>query len=81
MGEIVAPGWSIDVHRSNLRWLVRPYASLVEIGRQDHTPPLKRISMMAGRAWEDAIVESWLDRLAGDSMRINFSLVCIYIEH
>lgn len=37
--------------------------------------------MMVGRAWEDAIVESWLDRLAGDSMRINFSLVCIYIEH
>lgn len=81
MGEIVAPGWSIGVHRSDLCWLVRPYASLVEIGRQDHTPPLKQISMLTGRAWEDAIVESWLDRLTGDSMRINFSLVCIYIEH
>ena len=81
MGEMVAHGWSSGVHRGNLCWLVRQYTSLVEIGKQNHTPPLKRSSALAGRVWEDAIVESWLDRLAGDSMRINFYLVCIYIEH
>lgn len=46
-------------------WLVRQYTNLVEIGRQNHTPPLTHISVLAGRAWEDAIVESWLDRLVG----------------
>lgn len=50
----------------------------IETGRQGHTPPLKCISVLAGKAWADAIAESWLDRLAGDNMHTHCSLVCIY---